>query len=265
MITEEQLPPIAGAVYRIYDGKERSWVRFYAGRWEFLFILHGRLQVSYNDETVELAADKNNFLVYKPGFSYHFKAFADTAYIYVHFDLRDDIAEQVSFLETLDGLGSFTLKNPLLRRVKRDLLEIIELESRQNDNWESLAMLLAETVLLRVSTSGSVCGTAAPKLLKAYSLLNDMKDVPIKSVSKACGVSVPVLYRLFRNETGMTPRSYHENIKLREAARLLRETAMTLSEIAGRVNLYDQYYLSKRFKKIYGISPAFYRKKYKNN
>lgn len=265
MIIKEKLPPIAGAIYRIYDKKERTWVRFYAGRWEFLFVRQGRLQVSYNDDIVELSADKNNFLVYKPGFSYHFKAFADTVYIYVHFDLRDDMAKQVKFSETLGGLGCFTLENPLLRRVKRDLLEIIELESKQNDNWESLAMLLAETVLLRVCASGSVSCAAAPKLLKAYSLLNDMKDVPMKSVSKACGLSVPVLYRLFRNETGMTPRSYHENIKLREAARLLRETAMTLSEIAGRVNLYDQYYLSKRFKKIYGISPAFYRKKYKMN
>lgn len=262
---EEQLPPIAGAVYRICDKKERAWVRFYAGRWEVLFILQGRLQVSYNDETVELAADKNNFLVYKPGFSYHFKAFTDTAYIYVHFDLRDDMTEQVKFSEILGGLGCFTLKNPLLRRVKRDLLEIIELEGGQNNNWESLAMRLAETVLLRVCTSGNVSCATAPKLLKAYSLLNEMKDIPIKSVSKACGVSVPVLYRLFRNETGMTPRSYHENTKLREAARLLRETAMTLSEIAGRVNLYDQYYLSKRFKKMYGISPAFYRKKHKMN
>ena len=163
MIMEEQLPPIAGSVYRIYDKKERDWVRFYAGRWEVLFVLQGRLHVSYKDATVELTADKNNFLVYKPGFSYHFKAFADTAYIYAHFDLRDDMKKQVKFFETLDGLGCFTLENPLLRRVKRDLLEIIELESRQNDNWESLAMLLAETVLLRVCTSGSVCGTAAPK------------------------------------------------------------------------------------------------------
>ena len=262
---KEKLPPIAGSVYRIYDKKERTWVRFYAGRWEFLFVQRGRLQVSYNDATVELAADKNNFLVYKPGFSYHFKAFADTVFIYVHFDLRDDMEEQVKFSETLNGLGCFTLENPLLRRVKRDLLEIIELEGGQNDNWESLAMLLAETVLQRVCTSGSAGSAGTPKLLNAYSLLNEVKDVPMKSVAKACCVSVPVLYRLFRNETGMTPRSYHENIKLRETARLLRETAMTLSEIAGRVNLYDQYYLSKRFKKMYGISPAFYRKKYKMN
>ena len=262
---KDKLPPIAGSVYRIYDKEEHKWVRLYAGRWEFLFIRQGRLQLSYNDTTLELAADKNNFLVYKPGFSYHFKAFPDSVFIYVHFDLREDMALRVNFTEILDGLGCFTLENTLLRRVKRDLLEIIELEKEQTENWESLAMLLAETVLMRVCTSESGSSIAAPKLLNAYSLLNEMADVPMKSVAKACGVSVPVLYRLFRNETGMTPRSYHENIKLREAARLLRETSMTLSEIASHVNLYDQYYLSKRFKKIYGISPAFYRKKYKEN
>ena len=262
-IMKEKLPPIAGSVYRIYDNKEHKWVRFYAGRWECLFVLQGKLQLSYNDKLLELEPDKNNFLVYKPGFSYHFNAFPGTVYIYMHFDLRNETAQKIKFRETIDGLCCFTLNKMLLRRIKRDLLEIISLEKAQSENWDILAMLLVETILLRVCTNPAGSSTSTPKLLNAYSLLNEMKDIPMQNVAKACGLSVPVFYRLFRQETGMTPRNYHENIKLREAARLMRETSMTIGEIASEVNMYDQFYLSKRFKKIYSVSPALYRKKYK--
>lgn len=262
---KEHLTPIAGSVYRIYDRKEHKWVRFYAGRWEILFIQQGKISLSYSGETIELTADKNNFLIYKPGFTYHFTASPDTTYIYVYFDLRDEIAKVINFPEAIDGLGCFSLTHPVLRQVKRDLLEIIRLEKSQTSNWELMALLLAETVLLRVCNSTAGSASRVPKLLNAYSLLNEMTDIPMKNVAKACGLSIPVLYRLFSQETGMTPRCYHENVKLREVARLLRETSMTLEEIASEVNMYDQYYLSKRFKKIYMESPALYRKKYKQS
>ena len=261
---KEKLPPIAGSVYRIYGDKEHKWVRFYAGRWECLFIQQGKIELSCNGRKLELEADKKHFLIYKPGYTYHFKASPGTIFIYMHFDLRNEIAQNIKFPEILDGLCCFPLDQTLLRRVKRDLLEIIKLEKEQRKNWEILALLLAETILLRVCSGLSENRVSTPKLLNAYSLLNEVKDTPVKNVAKACGLSVPVLYRLFRQETGMTPRSYHENIKLREAARLLRETPMTLGEIASEVNMYDQFYLSKRFKKIYGIPPAFYRKKFTN-
>ena len=254
------LPPVAGAVYGISGNKPREWVRLYAARWEILFVRHGRLQLICDDSTLELAEDKNNFLIYKPGYTYRFRAFPGTEYISINFDLRADLAEQVSFPETFDGLGCFNLSAQLLRRVRRDLQEIMELKMCQSSNGGALALLLAETILMRVSTSTSGSGMRQPKLLKAFSLLSRMDDVPMKTVAKECGLSVPVLYKLFKHETGETPRNYHEKIKLKEAARQLRETTLTLGEIALAVDMCDQYYLSKRFKKMYNTSPSEYRK-----
>lgn len=260
-IMKEKLPPISGSVYRVYDRKEHEWVRLYTGRWEFLFVLQGRLQLSYNGHELELSAAKNNFLIYKPGFSYHFKAYLGTTYVYVNFDLRGELEEQVQFCESLDGLGCFTLSRQNLRRIKRDMLEIIQLTGKHCSNTDSLAMRLAEGILFRVCISPAENSVHSPKLLKAFLLLSKMTDIPINTVAKQCGLSIPVLYKLFKQETGTTPGIYRENIKLHEAARLLRETAMTLGEIASELNMYDQYYLSKRFKKFYNISPSVYRKK----
>lgn len=261
---EAELPPIAGSVYRIYDKKEHEWVRLYTGRWEFLFVLQGRLLLSYNGHELELKAEKNNFLIYKPGFSYHFKAYLGTAYIYVNFNLRGELDEQIHFVESLDGLGCFTLARQNLRRIKRDMLEIIQLAGKHCSNTDALAMRLAESILFRVCISPAENSVNSPKLLKAFLLLSKMTDIPIDTVAKQCCLSIPVFYKLFKQETGSTPGIYRENIKLHEAARLLRETGMTLGEIASEVNMYDQYYLSKRFKKLYNVPPSVYRKKYRS-
>ena len=252
---------IAGQLLEISSDRAREWVRFYAGRWEILFVQRGRVEVSYNGKKIELSGDGNNFLIYKPGFSYRFKVFDRAVYLYAHFNLRSELAEKISFPETFEGLGCFALASRLRRQVKRDLLEIIRLVKLHHTNWDALALLLAESILLRVSSVTSENSDHAPKLLNAYILLGKMEDIPIRTVAKQCGLSVPILYRLFKQETGKTPRAYHEGVKLREAARLLQETDLSLEEIASKINMYDQYYLSKRFKKYSGDSPSLYRRK----
>jgi len=70
--------------------------------------------------------------------------------------------------------------------------------------------------------------------------------------------------RTFLRHWGMyfpePPAEYMQNLKLSEAARQLRETNRRIGEITGYLNFADSAYLSKLFKRRYGMTPLQYRK-----
>ena len=66
----------------------------------------------------------------------------------------------------------------------------------------------------------------------------------------------------FRNATGESLRSYQQNRKLEMIALQLQiEPDIRLKELAATFGFYDEFYLSKQFKKKYGVSPAQYKQK----
>lgn len=69
------------------------------------------------------------------------------------------------------------------------------------------------------------------------------------------------LTQLFRDTTGESLRSYQQNRKLEMVALQLQiEPDIRLKELAATFGFYDEFYLSKQFKKKYGLSPAQYKK-----
>ena len=57
-----------------------------------------------------------------------------------------------------------------------------------------------------------------------------------------------------------SPTLFLIGARMELAAKLLKETLLTISEIAERCGYEDIYYFSKSFKKHHSISPGRYRK-----
>ena len=62
--------------------------------------------------------------------------------------------------------------------------------------------------------------------------------------------------------TGMLPKQYIEELKIRLAAALLLDSRLTVTEIAARFGYLDPYHFSRRFKQRVGVSPEKYRNAY---
>lgn len=69
--------------------------------------------------------------------------------------------------------------------------------------------------------------------------------------------------RLFKDATGYTPKEYITRRRIGKAQCLLIYTSLPLMEISSRVGYDDPNYFGKMFKKIIGMSPLFYRKKWR--
>lgn len=82
----------------------------------------------------------------------------------------------------------------------------------------------------------------------------------LDALAKIAGVTGPHLIHLFRKHLGVTPIDYLWKTRIDHGTRLLKETGLSISEIAFRSGFQDPYHFSKVVKKQLGISPREYRK-----
>jgi AraC-like DNA-binding protein len=72
-------------------------------------------------------------------------------------------------------------------------------------------------------------------------------------------MSQPQFMKTFKKVAGMTLVSYLNHVRLANGLRLLRETSLTIAEIATTVGFADQSYFDKRFTRAFGQTPRDYR------
>lgn len=104
-------------------------------------------------------------------------------------------------------------------------------------------------------------GNRTLKLIR-YLEENMCEPFDAHAVSRQMGLSYKYLNVMFQRETGMTALKYHTCLRMNEAARLLRETSLSVTEIADRLGFANVFYFSNVFKKLNGVSPRDYARNY---
>jgi signal transduction histidine kinase/AraC-like DNA-binding protein len=94
----------------------------------------------------------------------------------------------------------------------------------------------------------------------------NMEDPSLDSdfVAAEMGMSISTFYRKMKKTVGQSPGEFIKSTRLKMAARYLKETNLTVSEIVERVGYIDIRNFRKSFKREFGIPPADYRKEFKN-
>lgn len=90
---------------------------------------------------------------------------------------------------------------------------------------------------------------------------NYSRDITICDVADFVGVSESHLYRVFAQELNVAPTQFLMRYRIGEAAAMLRNTGLTVGEIAASVGFRDPLYFSRVFKKVKGVSPREYARK----
>ncbi len=83
----------------------------------------------------------------------------------------------------------------------------------------------------------------------------------VEDMSAMVKLSMNQFIRVFTAHTGLTPKKYLDELKIKHAAAALRNPGRTVGQIAEYFGYRDQFHFSKRFKKLTGMSPAEYRRK----
>lgn len=85
--------------------------------------------------------------------------------------------------------------------------------------------------------------------------------MPLQEFARAAGRSVSHFSAVFREKTGYAPIEYFNQLKVQKACQFLLFSPMTIKEIAVQMGIADQYYFSRMFSKVMGLSPREYRRK----
>ncbi|MBQ8579955.1 MAG: helix-turn-helix transcriptional regulator [Oscillospiraceae bacterium] len=83
--------------------------------------------------------------------------------------------------------------------------------------------------------------------------------INVQLLAQRLRISPNYLSAVFKSETGMRLTEYITNVKMQEAARLIRETQRSVAEISVEVGYENANYFSSLFKKQYGVTPSEYR------
>ena len=85
------------------------------------------------------------------------------------------------------------------------------------------------------------------------------RDWSLDEMAERVNISISHLGRLFRAETGYPPKQYLQHLRLEHAAKLLRESFLTVKQIRIHVGYTDKTMFIKAFKAKYCMPPNEYR------
>lgn len=92
--------------------------------------------------------------------------------------------------------------------------------------------------------------------VKEYIMQNMDRHISVDELARQFYISANYLGQTFRQNTGMTVKTYHNRMRMEFALRLISEDEYSISKVAELVGFDDIAYFSKKFKEFYGVAPS---------
>ena len=121
-----------------------------------------------------------------------------------------------------------------------------------------LSLILSE-VYFREKMDESTTQDRHVTLVIRYMYQNLKKNLTLSDISKEVQLSKSYLNTIFKTQTGKSPVEFFIHLKMQEACKLLKSGQMYVYEAAAALGYEDQYYFSRIFKKVVGVSPRDYQ------
>jgi transcriptional regulator GlxA family with amidase domain len=96
-----------------------------------------------------------------------------------------------------------------------------------------------------------------PKLRRLTELLDSQLErrIDVRELAKISGLSARQVHRLFKTYLGMSPQTYHRKLRLQRARDMLRQTELTVLEIAMASGFSSSSDFSRVYRRVFRQSP----------
>lgn len=136
---------------------------------------------------------------------------------------------------------------------------------RQGNLLDSCVTLSQEQEALtelfrRFCLAGSSSLSAAVSLVQSHIALHFREALTLEQLSTLSGLNPQYLSTIYRQETGRTVTQHIKSLRVLAAQFLLRDTQLSVEQIAHQLGYEDFRYFSRVFQKATGKTPSGYRK-----
>ena len=87
------------------------------------------------------------------------------------------------------------------------------------------------------------------------------KNFNVDTLCASVNMSRTSFYNKIKALTGIAPAEFIRNIRMQEAALMLKSQRYTVAEVSDKMGFADPKYFTDTFKKFYGVPPSIYMKK----
>lgn len=94
----------------------------------------------------------------------------------------------------------------------------------------------------------------------AYIASNIQNELTVEKVASKVFLSPDYFRKLFKDATGSSPIKYINSLRMAKAEALLKDTDLSIGDVAQAVGIHDANYFSKLFYTTFNTSPSDYRK-----
>ena len=221
------------------------------------YVRSGKGEYAYGGKVFRLSAG-DMFLVY-PSTLVSYTADADDPWEYCWVGFNGTEARRIM------QLTPFSEQYPILHLQDGSRLEDLLLNIyRSSGNTPAadaamggyLYLFLSELMLYGESRRRS--STVQDYLTQAlrYIQYNYATDLSVEKIAAYVGISRSQLYRAFVEKFDLSPHSFIKRYRINEACALLRDTDLSVAEVASSVGFVDPLYFSRVFKSIKGVAPT---------
>ena len=135
---------------------------------------------------------------------------------------------------------------------------------RAAPSQQALAASLAHALLAQFAAD-TATPPGRPVRERMFSIAGRIRDNPespwrIGALARESGYSRSRFTRLFEESNGLAPRPFITRCRMERARTLLKDSAMSVTEIADALGYGDVYFFSRHFKQATGASPLAWRR-----
>lgn len=147
-------------------------------------------------------------------------------------------------------------------QINSSFIQVILMQNSLDDISSQLQIAIS-IYQKEIQKNASIPEPASIKAMKQFINEHFGENITLDSIAGSAFLSASYASRLFKKELGTSIMDFLLQVRMNEAKKLLKDTALQIEEIASRTGYADSSYFTKVFRKAEGITPSQYRQSHK--
>lgn len=238
----------------------------HTSRWSLIYCQEGNAGFRTGSRDLELR--QGDVILLEPYAVYTLQRNAGAPYFgyyWVFFQAHNDWRSWLDWPQIAPHICQLSIESSQQDKVESAFADLVECYLSSSAMRTELNHNLLEQLILRCRNSlpSDYRRAQDPRVLKAQQFIEQHYNEPftLEDVAAAANISSSRLAGLFKTKTGMTVLNWRDEKRIVQAAKLLRDSSLSIAKIAEEVGYREATYFTRAFSRYVGCSPSGYRRK----